>query len=134
MACNNAAGFVMHQRVMRNVLIVDDDTDLLMLLKRALGRLNYKVTTLSDAGLVEQHIDSSKPAVIILDINLGDWDGRSICRQLKQVAAYSHIIIILYSALVDESLTFATAQADMFLQKPLAAELLATKIESLFVS
>lgn len=116
---------------MQNILVVDDDTDLLMILKRSLSRHGYNVTTLSDPARVHETIDLVNPAIIVLDINMGDWDGREVCKSLKGIQAYQHIPVVLYSALVDGSIEMETCKADLFLQKPLTTKMLATHLSKL---
>jgi len=110
--------------------MVDDDTDLLLVLEHALKAHGYAVTTLADASQVFDTIKSVQPAIIVLDIGMGKWDGRTICTRIKAETAYRHIPVILYSGLAEDAYTIAGCKADLFLQKPLSTSYFLHKIAS----
>ena len=116
---------------MQNILVVDDDKDLLFALKLLLRRHGYNATTLADPSKVESVIDEVHPAIIILDINMGEWDGRDVCKSLKEKAAYQQIPIVLYSAVEEGASAMGGCKAELFLKKPLTAEILVGQLDGL---
>ena len=65
------------------ILAVDDDTDLLALMARAL-RADYEVITAPDAGTaIEKANGDPKPDLILLDIEMPDVSGFEVCQALK---------------------------------------------------
>ena len=61
---------------------------------------------------------SFKPHLILLDVKLGDQDGRNICLRLKRDPETAFIKIILYSAFPETSVEYSKYGADDFVVKP----------------
>ncbi len=69
---------------MKKVAVIEDDTDLLALLKYNLEHESFRVVTADKgAGAVEWCL-RERPDLILLDIMLPDCDGLDICRLLRQ--------------------------------------------------
>ncbi len=104
---------------MKKILYVDDDVDLLEAMKIFLRRQSYevRVTTSCSEGL--DILRAFRPDLILLDINVGSEDGRTMCRQIKAQAEYQHIPVILISAHDDALKTYRDCGADNFVGKPL---------------
>jgi len=105
---------------MKKILLVDDDMDLLSMLKNVLKSNGYSVTTLADGTAVLRTINYITPDIIILDIHMPPTDGREICRQIKNAPELRHIPVVLYSALPEDKEAVKNCKADYFLQKPLS--------------
>ena len=122
--------FVMKKMIM----LVDDDKDLVLLLRHVLNGKGYLVTTLQEGNKVLQVINSVHPDLLILDINIGEYDGRDICREIKQNPAYDHIPVVLFSALVKEKEAMGGCEADAYIEKPISTSSFLHKIESLIAA
>ena len=83
---------------MKRILLLDDDIDILNVVKLLLSYYNYKVKTISDWQTVKTSIDVFTPDLIMLDIDLSGADGSEICKSLKLSKATKHIPVILISA------------------------------------
>jgi DNA-binding response OmpR family regulator len=105
---------------MKKIMVIDDEKDLLALVKGYLTRAGYQaaVTTSCSEGLAI--LNSFMPDLIFMDINVGSEDGRVMCKQIKSQAEYKHIPIILISANDDALLTFNEYEANGILKKPFA--------------
>ena len=76
------------------ILAVDDATDLLALMAKALGA-DYEVITASDAGTaIEKAFAEPRPDLILLDIEMPDVSGFEVCQALKAEAQTASIPII----------------------------------------
>lgn len=115
---------------MEKILLVDDDSDLLLVLEHALNAHGYCVTTLANAANTVDTVKTIRPAIVVLDIGMGDWDGRKICACIKAEPGCAHIPVILYSGLEEDAFTIADCRADLFLQKPLSTSYFLHKIDS----
>jgi len=103
---------------MFRILIVDDDVDLLFLGSSLLKQRGFDVFSLSSADEVFEITQSLKPQLILLDVKLGDQDGRKICLKLKRHPETEFIKVILYSAFPETSVEYSKYGADDFVVKP----------------
>jgi len=56
--------------------------------------------------------------VVLMDIYLGDFDGRTLCKQIKLNQTYYALPVLLYSAGNIDAESITNSSADGFLQKP----------------
>ena len=82
----------------KKILIVDDDDDIRFVIRMILDDEGYAVSELNNGHDVVQTVDQLHPDVILLDLMLGDMDGRDICKALKSHAETWSIPIIIISA------------------------------------
>jgi len=109
----------MQQRTaMKKILVVDDDTDILLLLKAKLSATGYNVTTTTSCTEGLNVFYTSLPDLVLLDINVGSEDGREMCRSIKQQADYEHIPVILISANPEALKLYADYGATAAVDKP----------------
>jgi len=77
------------------ILLVDDDRDLLELLCFALSRAAFATHAAYDAPMALRLLDEARPDLAVLDVDLGDWDGFDLLRELRR---RSQIPVILLTA------------------------------------
>ena len=116
---------------MPKILLVDDDKDLLEMVEMTLSRLGYQITTLAKGSVFFNIVESIRPDIILLDIFLGDADGRTLCYNLKLQPVYENIPVILYSAGYVPLSTIEHSKADEFIIKPFDNKYLVEKIKTL---
>jgi len=104
--------------MLKKVLIVDDDPDILEALEFTFDASGYDVKTASKSAGIYKLIDIYKPNVMILDVLLSGSDGRIICRKLKSSEKTKHTPIIMISAHPDAKRSTMEAGADEFVAKP----------------
>ena len=80
------------------ILAVDDDKDILDVLQFILEDSGYEVETLSDGRYLFEKIEAHTPDLILLDIMLGNMDGRELCKTVKASETTLNIPVILISA------------------------------------
>jgi two-component system phosphate regulon response regulator PhoB len=116
---------------MKRILAVDDNTDILSVLRYILEDSGYKVDTLSDGHHLFEKINEHTPDLILLDIMLGDdLDGRVLCRNVKDKPETHDIPVILISATHDKNDLFNSMGApDDFIAKPFDMYVLLNSIE-----
>jgi DNA-binding response OmpR family regulator len=113
---------------MVNVLIVDDDEDLLEMVTLMLRASSMLVKTLNTGALLLETVGAQPPDVLLMDIFLGDSDGRQLCKQLKSSRAYSGFPVFLYSAGEITNASIVESDADYFLRKPFEMSHLVARI------
>ena len=83
---------------MRKILAVDDDNDILDVIRIILEDEGYEVATLTNGKDIINSITSIRPDLILLDVMLSGMDGREICKTIKADAHFNFIPIIMISA------------------------------------
>ena len=82
------------------IMLVDDNQDLLDFLREALSGYFKEIITATGGEMALDMISSGKsPDLIVSDVNMPDGDGYTLCKRLKANEKYSHIPIILLTAL-----------------------------------
>jgi DNA-binding response OmpR family regulator len=100
------------------ILVVDDDVDLSEMIDLTLTANGFKTICISGGKNLFATVSSIKPDLILLDIFLGDSDGRNLCRDLKTQPHYQNIPVILYSAGHVSNGSIQESLADIFIAKP----------------
>ncbi|ASU35747.1 response regulator [Mucilaginibacter xinganensis] len=115
---------------MRRILAVDDDKDILEILQFILEDSGYEVETLSDGHFLFEKIKEHTPDLILLDIMLGNMDGRDLCKAVKTADETHDIPVILISAShnVSDSMNQKGAP-NAFIAKPFDIDDLLSTIE-----
>jgi len=87
----------------RTILIADDDTGLIRLLRLALGPLDLNIQEAHDAMFALTMIHKSPPDLVILDVNMPAGNGLSACEMLASDARLSKVPVIILSGDSSES-------------------------------
>ena len=117
----------------KRILIVDDEEDIVDVLKFRLEANNYAVLSASEGQEGLNRARAEKPDLIILDLMLPKLDGYKVCRMLKFDESYKSIPIIMFTARAqkkDEELGMEMG-ADAYVVKPFEPEILLGKIKEL---
>lgn len=117
----------------KRILIVDDEEDIVNVLRFRLEANNYAVLSASDGQEGLNKARAEKPDLIILDLTLPKLDGYKVCRMLKFDESYKSIPIIMFTARAqkkDEELGMEMG-ADAYIAKPFEPEVLLGKIKEL---
>jgi len=116
---------------MKRILAVDDNVDILSVLRYILEDSGYTVDTLTDGHFLFDKIKEHTPDLILLDIMLGDdLDGRELCKNVKDTAETHDIPVILISATHNTNDIFNRQGApDDFISKPFDMYVLLNSIE-----
>ncbi len=83
---------------MKKILVVDDSREILEVIELILGTEGYEVNGIWDASKLNQSVTDFKPDLILLDVMLGNIDGRDLCNSLKTDRSTNHIPVIMISA------------------------------------
>ncbi len=103
------------------ILIVDDNPTNLKLVAYLMQARGYDVSTALDAEAARAAIALSKPAVVLMDLQLPGIDGLELTRQLRADPATRDILIIAVTAYAmkgDQDKAFA-AGCDDYVTKPI---------------
>ena len=113
------------------VLVIDDTQEILEILKTYLTINGFHVTTVPSQKAALKVLEETTPSIILLDILLGDGDGRELCKELKNSDKFKNVPIILISASPEKLKTYADYKANDFAEKPFNFQVLLKKIKVL---
>ena len=112
-----------------SILVVDDDQDLVNLLKRILEKEGYRVTTAFDGDSALAILQKHRPNLIILDIMMPGIDGLEVLAHVRQ--RYDIPVIMLTAK---REPTYAHdafgAGADDYVTKPFSAAILLARVKA----
>jgi DNA-binding response OmpR family regulator len=117
----------------KKILVVDDEAQLVDMVKMRLEANNYEVIAAYDGQEGLEKAKKEKPDLIILDLMLPKMDGYKVCGLLKADARYNKIPIIMFTARAQKSDKQMGQEvgADAYIAKPFGASVLLTKISEL---
>jgi phosphate regulon transcriptional regulator PhoB len=115
------------------VLIVEDDRDVVSLLKYNLQSEGYTVGTVSDGSLAMAEIRRRRPDLVILDLMLPGIGGLEICRLLRRSERDASIPVLMLTARGEESdrIVGLEVGADDYLTKPFSVRELVARVRAL---
>ena len=96
----------------KQILIIDDQSQLLSLMRRILEDEQYQVSILQNGKDGFSHMKTLLPDLLILDLKLGDVSGQDVLKQLKIDPVTAEIPVIVYTAAVLEAEEVARTIAD----------------------
>ncbi len=115
--------------MMRKILVVDDNADILIALQELLKFYGFLVVTTDRGEEVYEMISKHEPDLLLLDVMLSGIDGTDICRILKSDEDYKHLPIVMISAHPNAAETVARAGANDFVAKPFDIRFLVERIK-----
>ncbi len=115
------------------LIVVEDDPDLARTLTLALERDGFQVTAFHTGREGLEGILESPPDLVLLDLNLPDLDGLSVCRELRGTPAVQDLPLIILTARVEESdrVLGLDLGADDYVTKPFSLRELKSRIRAL---
>jgi two-component system alkaline phosphatase synthesis response regulator PhoP len=115
-----------------HIMVVEDEEDILELLKYNLAREGYRVSALTSGEECVHLAQSSVPDLILLDLMLPGIDGLEVCRQLKQSTMTRQVPIIMLTAKGEEAdvVTGLELGADDYITKPFSPRVLLARLRA----
>ncbi len=87
----------------KQILIIDDQNQLLSLMRRILEDEQYQVHILQNGKDAFSQMKALLPDLLILDLKLGEISGQDVLKQLKEDSITAEIPVIVYTAAVLEA-------------------------------
>ena len=115
------------------ILAVDDEEDILNLIKYNLEREGFKVETAANGETAVRIARESAPDLILLDLMLPGMDGLDVCRILKNDKHTSKVPIVMLTARGEEGdiVTGLEIGADDYITKPFSPRVLIARIKTI---
>lgn len=115
---------------MSRILIVDDDVTNADLLTSIFEKEKFEVESIHNCDMLQATIQSYRPNLILMDIQLDCADGRILCNAIKNNPKNAKIPVILLSALKPSKFLEIPCTADDFVIKPFDVESLVQVVKS----
>jgi two-component system alkaline phosphatase synthesis response regulator PhoP len=115
------------------ILVVDDEPDILEILKLNLQSEGYKVSTAENGKKALKKADKINPDLIVLDLMMPIMDGIETCERLRLDSRYKNKLIIFLTARSEDYSQIAALDvgADDYITKPVKPRVFLSKIKSL---
>jgi len=111
-----------------DVLIVDDDPDILALLRRWLEKAGYRVETMASAGESLSRMAVATPRVVITDYIMEEMDGISLLEEIQRQYPLLPVIMLSGKAEIPDAIRATQLGVCAFLTKPVKREELVEQI------
>ena len=113
------------------LLVVDDDPDVRLSLKRALSCAGYCVTVAAHGGAALDCLAGAPADLIVLDVLMPMVDGFETCRRLRERGDATPILVLTARDGIDDRVTGLELGADDYLVKPFALRELLARVQAL---
>jgi phosphate regulon transcriptional regulator PhoB len=117
----------------KKILIVEDERDVVKLLRYNLEKEGFRVSSVTDGSLALSEMRREAADLVILDLMLPGMDGLEICRQLRRNERYAGIPILMLTARSEEADRVVGLElgADDYVTKPFSMRELIARVRAL---
>ena len=113
------------------ILVVDDDPNVLRVMKRGLAYAGYSVNEAATGESALANAREHPPDLVILDVMLPRLDGLEVCRRLRSGHPQLPILLLTARDRVPDRVAGLDAGADDYLVKPFAFDELLARVRAL---
>ena len=115
------------------ILLVDDEPDIVEIIRFNLEQNGYQISTASDGLEAIKVAEKEIPHLIIMDVMMPNLDGIEACERLRQDDRFSDTIIMFLTARGEDYSYVAAfdAGADDYVTKPIKPKVLVSKVKGL---
>ena len=112
------------------ILVVDDDLDIIEILKYNLNKSGYLVKSAKNGIEAIKRAKKFMPNIILMDVMMPEMSGIEACSEIKQIDELSETMIIFLSARSEDytQISAYDAGADDYISKPIKPKILLKKI------
>lgn len=118
---------------MSKILVVEDEPDILEIVRYNLVQAGLDVETAGDAELARDRMQEILPDLVVLDLMLPGLDGLELCKQLKQDVRTRRVPILMLTARKDEvdRIVGLELGADDYVVKPFSPRELVLRVRAI---
>ena len=115
------------------ILVVDDDLDIIEILKYNLNKSGYLVKSAKNGIEAIKRAKKFMPNIILMDVMMPEMSGIEACSEIKQIDELSETMIIFLSARSEDytQISAYDAGADDYISKPIKPKILLKKISNI---
>lgn len=118
------------------ILVVDDEEDILQLLRYNLERAGYEVVEAGDGAAAMAIAQREPPDLFVLDVMMPRMDGIDTCRRIREHATLRKIPVLMLTArsAEEDHVRGLDVGADIYLTKPISIPLLLSQVRAMLRS
>ena len=115
------------------ILLVDDEPDVIEIIRYNLDQEGYKLYTASDGKEALKKAKKNIPNLVIMDVMMPIMDGIEACEQLRNDECFNDTIIMILTARGEDYSYVAAfeAGADDYVTKPIKPKIIVSKVKAL---
>lgn len=119
---------------MVNILVVDDDPEIIDLLRLDLELMGFHVDSASDGLTALKKAEAKTYDLIVLDVMMPKLDGFEVCKRIRATRSSANVPIVLLTAkgTIEDKIRGFNAGADDYLVKPFEFQELMVRMRALF--
>ncbi|WP_303674695.1 response regulator transcription factor [Vampirovibrio chlorellavorus] len=119
---------------MVNILVVDDDPEIIDLLRLDLELMGFHVDSASDGLTALKKAEAKTYDLIVLDVMMPKLDGFEVCKRIRATRSSASVPIVLLTAkgTIEDKIRGFNAGADDYLVKPFEFQELMVRMRALF--
>lgn len=123
----------MSNSVTNRILLVDDEADILEMVKYNLEKEGYEVYTAGNGREAIEAAKKYKPELILLDVMMPEMDGVEACMSLREMDDFKNTIIAFLTARGEDYSQIAGFEsgADDYITKPIKPRVLVSRVKAL---
>ena len=112
----------------KSLLIVDDDSDLRGAVAEQLQAEDFVTLEAATAGEGVRRAQADRPDLILMDVDLPDFDGREACRRLRAAGVATPVIMLTAAAQDEDTVRGLDSGANDYVTKPYKFAVLLARI------
>src|SRR5712692_6339039 len=119
--------------IMKRILIIEDDRDIVELVRYNLANEGFQVSAASDGSTGLSTLKKSPPDLLLLDLMLPKLSGLEICREIRRDESLNRLPILMLTARGDEADRVVGLEmgADDYVTKPFSPRELLARVKAL---
>ncbi|MDK1081531.1 MAG: response regulator [Anaerolineae bacterium] len=119
---------------MKNILCIEDEQEMIDLIRLILGRRGFEVTGAAGGKEGLEKLQENPPDLVLLDLMMPDIDGWEVYQQMKAEEKTKDIPVIVVTAKaqnIDKVLGIHIAKVDDYIAKPFSPQDLLNSVEKI---
>jgi phosphate regulon transcriptional regulator PhoB len=118
---------------MKQILIIEDDRDIIELVRYNLAKDDFQVTAVGDGVSGLAQVKKSPPDLVLLDLMLPKLSGLEVCKEIRRDPSLNRLPILMLTARGDEADRVVGLElgADDYVTKPFSPRELVARVKAL---
>jgi DNA-binding response OmpR family regulator len=117
--------------MVKRILVLDDNQDILDIVHETLTYENFEVKSTGSSENVMPYLEEFEPDLVILDYRVAGQNGGELCRTIKAHPKFCNVPVIIFSAYINHEADLYAYGCDAIINKPFDLTELVDKVNNL---